>query len=400
MTQLRVLVVDDKRSAADALTLMLRRGGDDVEAVYDGESAIDRIHAWHPHIVLTDLRMEPVDGLAVLEAARSHQPPAEVIVLTAYGEVEAAVEAMRLGARDFLTKPVPIEQVRARLAALRPDAIMPEPAPRPAPDFIAHAPASQGLFHAIEQAAEVPSPVWLEGEVGSGRGHAARLLHSLGAPDAPFQILDLHRSIVWPSSGVVVLPNVDTLSMADQARLDTALGSVPDAVRLVSLSGPGAAQRVTEGRLRADLYFRLAVLVIPVPALRERADDIIPLFEHALEQFSTRYGRPRPDISPDRAQALRAQAWPGNIRELMNLAERAVVLGDPALNLSVSPAAPAALPSFGAGFSLSAHLEAVERAILVEALKLADGDRAAVGRMLGVERNTLRYKLNKYNLID
>lgn len=399
--QLRVLVVDDNRSTADALAKMLRHQGDLVDSLYDGRSAIQHLSEHQLDVILTDLRMEPVDGLQVLAAARQADPPVEVILFTAYGDVDTAVDAMRLGARDFLTKPVPVEQVLDRLAQLRGTAKdQPSQPAVTAPKFIAKAAASKALVERLKRVADVPTPVWIEGDIGTGRGHAAAYLHHLGRDELPLFTLDPRRKDPWPDKGTVVLPGVDDLSANAQFDLMQRLSAAPRELRLIATSGPDAAQKVTEGRLRRDLYYALAVVVISVPLLRERTEDILPLMEHALELFAQRYNRPRPTLTKEHQSRLVQHAWPGNVRELMNLAERAVVMGSDSLTYQSSPAAPEGLPSLGPGFVLADHLEAVERAILVEAVRLSDGDRTHMSKLLGVERNTLRYKLKKYNLLD
>lgn len=394
---LRVLVVDDNRSAADGLARVLRRSGHHVETSYDGGAAIAVLAAEKVDVVLTDLRMEPVDGMEVLRAARSHEPPIEVIVFTAYGEIETAVEAMRLGARDFLTKPVTVEQVTDRLQQIStPELSANNAAPK---IFIARSASAIQLLAQLNKVADVPTSVWIEGDIGTGRGHTARTLHSLGTPQSPFTLADPRWPEPWPSAGTVVLPNLDDLGEAEQLSLHKALTRVPPAVRLIATSGPGASLRVTEGRLRRELYYQLAVVVIAIPLLRDRPEDILPLMNHALDLYAERYHRERPNLTEAQEQDLLTHTWPGNVRELMNLAERAVVMGEPGLSYQVNPPGAAGLPELGPEFSLAAHLEAVERAILVEALNQADGDRALAGRLLGVERNTLRYKLTKYDLL-
>jgi len=399
---LKILVVDDNRSAADALARVLSKQGDKVSAVYDGESAIARIESDPPDLVLTDLKMEPIDGLQVLEAARHQRPPIEVIVFTAYGAVDVAVRAMRHGARDFLTKPVTVDQVNRRLDELRGasaggSATLLEDDEA---EFIAASDAAKRLLDQIQKAAGVPTPVWIEGEMGSGRGYAARKIHEHGAPEAPFHIYDVARATEWPESGTVLIPNVDDLPDDLQRKLHRDLQHAPDGVRLIATAGPEARRQVASGRLRQDLYYALAVVVVEVPPLRERQEDIVPLMERALTTLSERYERPRPALSTPQARRLQAHSWPGNIRELRNLAERAVVMGANAFDLEVIDASPAGLPKLEPGFNLANYLEGVERQILVEALRKAEGDRNKAGKLLGVERNTLRYKLNKYGLLD
>ena len=402
---LKVLVVDDNRSAADAMARMLAKGGDSVQAVYDGSTAIEKIRASRPDVVLTDLKMEPVDGMAVLSVAREQRPPVEVIVFTAYGDVEMAVEAMRLGARDFLTKPVPFEQVANRLDQVR--SYTPGSAearaivsPEAHIQFMAKSPAARALLETLRRLAEVPSPVWIEGELGAGRGHAAMALHHMGQPKKPFSVRDISRDEPWPETGTVLIPNVDELPEDLQRKLYRGLQHAPSTVRLVATSGPNARRHVAEGSLRPELYYALSVIVVRMPPLRERPEDVVPMMEQALETFAQRYQRPRPHLTEEQARRLREHGWPGNVRELVNLAERAIVLGAQELNLDAAPPAVLGMPNLELGFDLAKHLEGIEREILVEALRVSDGDRNHAGRILGVERNTLRYKLNKYGLLD
>jgi DNA-binding NtrC family response regulator len=402
---LKVLVVDDNRSAADAMARMLAKGGDDVLAVYDGGSAIERIRANRPDVVLTDLKMEPVDGMAVLSAAREQRPPVEVIVFTAYGDVEVAVEAMRLGARDFLTKPVPFEQVASRLDQVRsytPGSLAARALPSPEAhiQFIARSAAARSLLDTLKRAADVPSPVWIEGELGAGRGHAAMALHHMGDTRKPFRIRDVARDEPWPESGTVLIPNVDELPEDLQRRLYRSLQHAPPSLRLVATSSPNARRHVAEGSLRPELFYALSVIVVRMPPLRERTDDIVPMMDQALEMFAQRYNRIKPKLSEDQMHRLRAHSWPGNVRELVNLAERAIVLGGQELNIDAVVSTATGMPALEPGFDLAAYLEGIERGILMEALRVADGDRNQAGRILGVERNTLRYKLNKYGLLD
>lgn len=426
---MRILVVDDNRSSADALQRALSKKGYEAVAHYDGASAIDDLEAFGPDLVLTDLKMEPVGGMEVLDAARQLRPPPEVIVFTAYGAIETAVEAMRLGARDFLTKPVTLDQLLRRLEDLDAERSpasappLPEVAPSapavavadtlaadrrgpppsrsadPFADFVAESPATRDLLETLRRVVDVPSPVWIEGEIGCGRGHVARTLHAARHPEQPFTVFDVARDTPWPTQGTVLLPNVDDLPRDLQQQLVRRLRHTPDSVRLVATASNEAPRRVHEGRLMSELYYGLAVIVVRVPRLADRTADIVPLLEQSLDRFSSRYGRPRPDITARHVEALLEHSWPGNIRELLNVAERAVVLGEEALALEVIRRATPGLPDLTPGFQLSTYLDDLERSILIEALRRTAGDRNAAGRLLGVERNTLRYKLKKYELL-
>lgn len=392
---MKILVVDDNRSSADALARALNKRGYEATSLYDGAEAISRIEHDAPDLVLTDLKMEPVDGMQVLRAARSQRPPVEAIVFTAYGAIDTAVEAIQLGAHDFLTKPVTLDQVLSRIDGLqRPVAAQTSHA------FVAQGPTSLEFLDTLQRVASFPSHVWLEGEVGSGRGHAATTIHELSPSEDPIITVDVARMVNWPTKGSVLIPNVDDLPDDLQRELVIRLRSLPAGVRVLATAGPNARERIGAGRLHPELYYELAVIVLPVPSLRDRPEDIVPLAQAALERFATRYGRDVPPISDEQAERLTQHSWPGNIRELLNMAERAVVLGPAALDAQVVRKPSSGLPNLVEGFSLSDWLEDAERKILVEALRRARGDRTLAGRLLGVERNTLRYKLNKYGLLD
>ncbi len=382
---MKILVVDDNRSSAEAMGRILRKHGHEVTTLHDGEAAIRQLECDPPDLVFTDLRMEPVDGMEVLRAARERPSPVDVVVFTAFGAVDKAVEAMRLGARDFLTKPISVEQILERVHALEQPS---EPPLLPTPSH---------LLRTLEAIADVRSPVWIEGEVGSGRTAAARQLHALGRPEEPFEVLDPTRMDDWPE-GVAVLPDVDELDAAQQQALARRLKHLPRNTRLISTARPGAQEAVREGRLRSDLYFTLAVVVVPIPPLRERKEEIVPLFEEALATNCTRYGRPLPPITEAMRTALVNHDWPGNLKELHNLAERTAVLGPNGFGLRPAPAPREPTDLLTDGFRLSDYLEQVERDLLRLALEKADGDRTLAGKYLGVERNTLRYKLKKYGL--
>ncbi len=403
------MVVDDNRSAADALARVLRKQGDEVTPLYDGQSAIDQMAIDPPDVILTDLKMEPVGGIEVLQAARAQRPPIEVIVFTAYGAVDVAVKAMQCGALDFLTKPVTVGQLAARIEELRTSVPLEpheledaqtEDITTQSFEFVAEAASSRHMLDELRKAAAAPSPVWIEGEVGSGRGHAAEALHHFRKNTGPLTVMNVGRKQAWPTEGTAVLPNVDHLGDDLQLQLLRDLETLPPTVRLITTASPNGRRLITEGKLRAELYYALAVLVIGCPPLRERADDVPSLLAYALDLFANKYDRPRPAIGADQVSNLTRHQWPGNVRELFNIAERAVVMGPSALDGDIIEAAPAGLPKLEPGFALSNYMESVERQILVEALRKADGDRNQAGRLLGVERNTLRYKLNKYGLLD
>jgi len=369
-----VLVVDDNRTAADALAAVLTREGHAAEALYGGASACERLDRGGVDVVLTDLRMDGVDGLGVLEHARALERPPEVLVLTGYGGVGEAVRAMRLGARDFLTKPVAPSTLLEKLSSLG--------VPDVAVDLGSSAPAV-ALRERLSAVAAVRSTVLLVGEPGSGRRRAVRSLvsGSLSVVTSPSSVGEAG------DADTVFVPDVDRLGALDQQALGRLLDRV-DGPRVIASASP--AWRGSE------LYYRLAVLVVPVPSLRERVSDLPELVEAIVSEREQALGRTAPRPTEEQLAALARHPWPGNLRELEAVVERAVVFGR--WSLDAEPVEPSVV-ELREGFSLPQHLESVERGVLVRAMEQAGGDRAEVGRLLGLERNTLRYKLKKYGLL-
>ena len=396
---LSVLVVDDNRSAAEAAALLLGRDGHRVEVCHDGAAAIARLQGAAFDLVLTDLRMEPVDGLAVVRAARACQPPVEAIVVTAFGSVDAAVDAMRLGALDFLTKPITADQLLQRVRDFR-------SAPSPGLALVGDSAEMEALRQQAVKLSQVRSTVLVVGETGVGRRHLARWLHQNGLDhDAPLVMAQPGRELdpsAVAAGGTLLIPLVDDWSPDAQTLLLRQLegleaGQPP---RVIATASPDIEARVAQGAVPPELYFRLAVLVVRLRPLRERPDDIGPLLHHFVSLHGRVFGKQPAPPSAGQVRALEAHGWPGNTRELANLAERAVVLGPGAFDLMPrSGAEPETSPTLAEGFNLSAHLEAVERELLRKAIDETGGDRSAMCRLLGLERNTLRYKLNKYDLL-
>jgi len=400
-TTLHILVVDDNQTAAMAAAMLLRRDGHDVDVRHDGGAAIEAMADTTYDLVLTDLRMEPVDGLAVVRAARGGSPPVDAIVMTAYGSVDAAVEAMRHGAIDFMTKPVTADQLRQRVRDYR-------QSPARGIALVGESDAMQQVRETATRLASVRSTVLITGETGTGRRHLARWLHENG-PDAdrPLVIAQAGREIPveqLEGAGTLLIPNVDDWSpeahILLQRQLYTLVAGEPP--RVVATASPEIAERAAQGDISPELYFRLAVLVLHLVPLRERPGDIHSLLNHFLDHHARVFRQPSP--KPTTADLLRLQghAWPGNLRELRNLAERGVVMGPHAFQMAVRAPAPTenVLPQLAEGFDLANHLEWTERTLLTRAIEQTGGDLREMCRVTGLERNRLRYKLNKFELID
>lgn len=399
--RLSVLVVDDNRTAADSIARLLSRAGHDVEACYDGATAIERLNHQAIDLVFTDLRMEPVDGMAVVRAARGCEPPVDVIVFTGFGTVEAAVEAMRLGALDFLTKPVTADQLLRRLTDLG-------RAPDPAAQLVGDSDMTRDLREQASSLASVRSTVLITGETGTGRTHLARWLHLHGLDrDRPLMAARPGLSPdprALSEAGTLLIPGIDDWTLEAQATLLRTLETLEAGrpPRVIATASPGIDIRVARGEVLPELYFRLAVLVVRLTPLRERPADLEPLLRHFLQFHATAFKKSALPPAPEQLATLATHGWPGNVREVANLAERAVVLGPSAWQMMVKPFAGSSkgLPQLAEGFNLGEHLEQIERLLLVRAIEQTGGDRPAIGRLLGLERNTLRYKLNKYNLLE
>jgi DNA-binding NtrC family response regulator len=392
-----VLVVDDNRSAADALAMVLNRHGYTVSACYDGLAAKARLDAGGVDVVLTDMKMEPVDGLEVLAHARALPAPPEVVVLTGYGTVDAAVKAMHLGARDFMTKPVSPSQVLEQLEQLQGRGQV----------FAVQggdSSAAKVLQEQVDAVSRVSSTVLFMGEPGSGRHELARQVHEVAGGGGPFHIVS-HPSR-WGNhivDGTVFLPNVDLLSAEDHLALTQLIDSLPpDGPRVLASATPNWGERASSEGAGLQIYYRLAVLVVSVPPLRERPDDLPALLDGWLAARAATLGRPKPSPTARQLKALRLHSWPGNLRELAAVAERAVVFGSSSFDVQIQTSAAAAdgIPDLVEGFSLQQHLEEVERTLLIRSIDQTNGDRSQMSKLLGVERNTLRYKLNKYGLLD
>ncbi|MBI5500815.1 MAG: sigma-54-dependent Fis family transcriptional regulator [Deltaproteobacteria bacterium] len=438
----RVLIVDDDAALRRLAGDVLAGQGYDLREAADGSAALALLRAQPVDVVVSDLRMPGLDGLALLAAARALPEPPVVILLTAYGTVPQAVEAMRLGAFDFVEKPLPspatLRRVVARALASR-SGPPPAPASAATPEaddvldrLMVAGPAMDAAVKLLRAVAPRDTTVLVTGESGTGKEVVARALHALSRRrDGPFVAVNsaaipeglveselfghekgaftgaaAARAGVFESAagGTVFLDEIGELPAPVQAKLlrvlqertVTRLGAQRTSevdFRLIAATNRDLGALVRQGRFREDLYFRVAVVPLALPPLRERTGDLEPLVRRFLRELE-----PRRNVEPTPAAwaRLRAHPWPGNVRELRNAIERALVLAGDApldaahLQLDASAlAAPAASPG-------TTTLDDLERRAILEALDAVGGNRKAAAERLGISLRTLQYRLKEY----
>lgn len=421
MTPRSVLVVEDDKPLKAALAATLGSAGVAVIEASDGQEALGKLAGEHVDLVISDVQMQPMDGIELLRAVTKRYPQLPVLLMTAYGSIDKAVEAMKQGAADYLVKPFEAAELRSRVARFLSDE-------QPSQDFIAIDPSSRELFNTAERVAAKAVTVLLDGESGSGKEVVARHIHNcsdrvekplvaINCAAIPENMLEAllfgHEKgaftgatgrsdgkFVQADGGTLLLDEVSEMDLALQAKLlrvlqereVEALGAkTPRSVdvRVIATTNRDLGCEVAAGRFREDLFYRLNVFPLHVPALRERPLDIVPLAAH----FVVRHQPVDPPPFSSAAQrCLTSHSWPGNVRELENAVERALVL----LNgPSIEPAhlclelTEVAAAESGA---LDGELKAQEARLIIEALEVGGG-RAAAAQRLGISPRTLRYKL-------
>jgi two-component system response regulator PilR (NtrC family) len=447
----RILVVDDEQSMREMLGIMLRKEGYEVVVADSRAQAAAVLGHETIDMVVTDVRLPDGDGIEILRHVKAASPETIVIVMTAFGTTETAVAARKLGAEAYVLKPFDVDElrivVRDALAhrRLREENVIlkREVGQLHGLDrVIGTSKVMASLFEMVRAVAPTSSTVLITGESGTGKELVARAIHGLsGRSDAPFVSVNcgaLPDSLLESElfghvkgaftdareskkglfeaahSGTLFLDEVGETSAPMQVKLLRALqerrirrlGGTEEIavdVRVIAATNTPLEDLVREKRFREDLFYRLQVIPIQTPPLRERREDIRLLAEHFLDAVSREMGKGVVRISDEAFACLERYSWPGNVRELENVIERAVAL-------EPSPVVqPERLPEairepergesarvIGPGFSLDAHLRETEASLLREALEMADGDRAEAARLLGVSPRSLRYLVQKH----
>ncbi len=428
----RVLVVDDEPKLGGVVAQMLELDGHAVVRATGGREAVALLAKDRFDVVVTDLRMPEVDGLAVLHVAKASEPAPEVVLMTAYGTAESAVQAMKAGAADYVTKPFSMDELRMRVrrlveqrsAELQRSRLV----ARLTPDLIAESPAMRSALDAARQVAPTDASVLLLGESGTGKSQLARWIHYQGRrAAAPF--VEVHCAalpetlleaelfghekgaftgathqkpghLAAADAGTLFLDEIGEITPATQVKLLRflqdhtfvpvgATGTRTVDVRVISATNRDLDEAVRSGTFREDFFYRLNVFAIRLPPLRDRREDVRPI----AERFLAARGIPAEKLSAEARDQLLAHDWPGNVRELENALERALILAGEgeiqAAHLSTGKAGRGrprdAAELVGEGFSL----DAFERELLLAALTRAGGNKTRAATFLGVTRRRL-----------
>jgi two-component system response regulator PilR (NtrC family) len=453
----RILVVDDERSMRELLAIVLRREGYEVLLAENGRAAIETLEREPVDLLISDIQMPDLSGVDVLRAAKRIDQDILGIMITAFASTETAVEAMRLGACDYLSKPFDVDLLKMKVREkvenrqLRQENVLLKRTLGMTHQFsniIGRSEAMLGVFKMIETVARTNSTILLTGESGTGKGLVAQAVHfhslrrdkpmvSLNCGAMPETLLesemfghmrgaftgaDANKKglLEVAEKGTIFLDEIGEMSPVMQVKLLRVLqerrfrrvGGLEELqadIRVIAATNQDLTRAVAEGRFREDLYYRINVIPIALPPLRERREDIPLLADHFLAKYADQMGKPIQGIAKGAMELLLQHDWPGNIRELENVIERAVALeATPAiLPESLPPSirgagprtagAPAeALPD--SGFDLEAHVKEIERGYIAQALQRAGGVQVRAAELLGMSFRSFRYYVKKYNL--
>jgi DNA-binding NtrC family response regulator len=452
----RILVVEDERAIQIALTGLLRREGYEVEVASSGEEAVSRIQAGVFDLVLTDLALgRGLSGMDVLHSAKRQRPETAVVMITAHGSEKIAVEAMKAGAEDYVPKPFDNDEIRVvvhraldRTRLERENRLLREQAQRQfgLDNLIGSGAGMRRVFETIQKVAETDLTVLIRGESGTGKELVAQALHNRSArrhrPFVAVNCAAISRELVESElfghekgaftgadarrqgrfeaaeGGTVFLDEIGDMPPETQAKILRVLqerafervgGTRPIEVdvRVVAATHRNLEEEVKAGRFREDLYYRLKVVEVELPPLRERAEDVPALAQRFLEEVTDRVGREKKRIGEDALAALVRYPWPGNVRELRNAIEQAVVLAPrPVLEASdlrlPGPEGPPTAEAGNAGLAFSdakkRAVERFERAFLLQALRSHGGNISRAAESVGMVRQSLQQKIRELGL--
>jgi len=450
----RLLVVDDEEPQREMLSRILTRAGFEVQTAADGKLALERLAAGTVDLMLTDQRMPNMDGLELLEQVQRLSPRLPVVLMTAFGSVSTAVDAMKRGAADYLTKPFERDELLLVIEkAIRQRRLEDEVGSlhgvlrdrSQLGNIIGASPSMQQVFSLIERVSFADVPVLITGESGTGKELVARAIHQRsGRASAPFVALNCgaipetlleseffgHERGAFTGAvrahagrfeqadgGTLFLDEIGTMRVDLQAKLLRAIqeqevqrlgaGQTRKVdVRILAATGEDLAESIRRKTFRDDLYYRLAVVPIHLPPLRERREDVALLVQHFLKRAAEKFSRDVPAIDPAAMERLQSYPWPGNVRELENCMERVLILS-PDSRLTVESLPDVLRDGLAPGdpgvngFELppeGVKLTELERHLIQQALRRSQGQIRPAARLLGISYKTLQYRIRKYGL--
>jgi two-component system, NtrC family, response regulator PilR len=452
----KILVVDDEQSLREVLSIMLKRTGYAVTSVADGEEAIELLNRDIFDLVITDLRMPKIDGLEVLRAAKSASPETVVLIITAFASADSAVEAMKQGAYDYLTKPFQVDEVQLIIRnALEKRRLTTEnillkremASQSSFAQLVGQSDAMQKVFDIVRKVADSKSNVLICGESGTGKELVARAIHynssrnpmpfvAVNCSAVPETLLESElfghmkgsfTGAISNKAGLFEVANGGTIFLDEigdttptiqvkllrviQEREFRRVGGNQDVkvdVRIVAATNKDLEKAVADGSFREDLYYRLDVIPIRLPPLRMRSGDIPLLVNHFLERFSKESGKPQPVLNSEAMHVLLGHEWRGNVRELENLIERVVAFSTGGtvtdadvqgwLHRSVvpQPQQGAPLELTDDGVDLEGLVNGIEKELLLKALERSKWVKKKAARLLRLNTRSFRYRLEKY----
>lgn len=442
----RILVVDDEANAREALAELLREEGYEVETASDGRKALMLLERFDADVVLTDLKMPEIDGLELINRAREIHPHLTFVVMTAFGSIDTAVEAIKRGAENYLTKPLDLSAVTALVERALEKSLLVREAARlreqvgsrlSVPGIIGDHPSMQRVLKTVEQVANSRATVLVSGETGTGKELIAAAIHHLSnRRDKPFVRLNcaaLAESLLeselfghergaftgaqmrregrfkQADGGTLFLDEISEIPLSTQVKLLRFLQertfervggneTLTVDVRVIAATNRDLKKAMEANAFREDLYYRLDVVRIDLPPLRARPSDIPMLAQHFLEKYARENGREIVGFTDEAIRALLSYSWPGNVRELENAIERAVVLsneerlGVESFERTNSLAHAGDLSALIPGISL----KEIERIAIEKTLAATNGSRAKTAEILGISRRTLQYRLKEW----
>ena len=434
---MKIAIVDDEQDMRQSISQWLALSGYDTETFPSAEEALKKLGPDYPGIVISDIKMPGMDGMAFLKKLMGTDSSLPVIMITGHGDVPMAVEAMRLGAFDFLEKPFnpdKMTQLAKKAANARRLTMDNRQLRKELSDggqimkkLIGTSPVMERLREDILDLGQADGHVLIDGETGTGKTLVAHALHAVGARAGKKFVLlscaaleeeQLSKRLFGPMTpedislpaieeargGTLVLEDIEALSESLQARLLSAINEqgTPAETRIVAISNLQEQDRTCEDALRPDLFYRLAALRITVPPLRQRGEDILALFTRLSEQFSDEYGCDAPQVSAQEAAQLLQAPWPGNVRQLINVAERAVLQSrrgsGTIASLLMSENEEMQPVMTTEGKPLKEYVEAFERMLIDNTMRRHKGSIASVMDELCLPRRTLNEKMAKYGL--